>query len=93
MLTLALGLYKCNSMGLLPMGTGDWLAFETRGPVCEPALEYYVTVADILWGLLLPVTGDIFVLTSCYRTCPFSPELYMMISFDNDNRASLATSP
>jgi hypothetical protein len=20
-------------MGLLPMGTGDWLAFETRGPV------------------------------------------------------------
>lgn len=39
MLTLALGLYKCNSMGLLPMGTGDWLAFETRGPVRENALE------------------------------------------------------
>ena len=35
MMTLALGLYKCNSMGLLPMGTGDWLAFETRGPVRE----------------------------------------------------------
>jgi len=39
MLTLALGLYKCNSMGLLPMGTGDWLAFETRGPVRETAPE------------------------------------------------------
>jgi len=31
LLTLALGLWKCRSMGLLPMGTGDWLAFETRG--------------------------------------------------------------
>ncbi|OCB91344.1 endoplasmic reticulum protein [Sanghuangporus baumii] len=31
-LTLALGLWKCKSMGLLPTGTGDWLAFETRGP-------------------------------------------------------------
>ncbi|OBZ72049.1 ER membrane protein complex subunit 4 [Grifola frondosa] len=30
-LTLALGLWKCRSMGLLPTGTGDWLAFETRG--------------------------------------------------------------
>jgi len=38
MLTLALGLYKCSSMGLLPMGTGDWLAFETRKPVRENAL-------------------------------------------------------
>ena len=33
MLTLGLGLWKCRSMGLLPTGTGDWLAFETRGPV------------------------------------------------------------
>jgi hypothetical protein len=33
LLTLALGLYKCRSMGLLPTGTGDWLAFETRGMV------------------------------------------------------------
>lgn len=32
-LTLALGLWKCRSMGLLPTGTADWLAFETRGPV------------------------------------------------------------
>lgn len=32
-LTLGLGLWKCRSMGLLPTGTGDWLAFETRGPV------------------------------------------------------------
>lgn len=32
-LTLAVGLWKCRSMGLLPTGTGDWLAFETRGIV------------------------------------------------------------
>ncbi|KAF8582175.1 endoplasmic reticulum protein [Ramaria rubella] len=30
-LTLALGLWKCKSMGLLPTGSADWLAFETRG--------------------------------------------------------------
>jgi len=30
-LTLSLGLWKCRQMGLLPTGTGDWLAFETRG--------------------------------------------------------------
>ncbi|KAI5120160.1 hypothetical protein M0805_003647 [Coniferiporia weirii] len=29
LLTLALGLWKCRAMGLLPTGTGDWLAFET----------------------------------------------------------------
>jgi len=29
--TLALGLYKCSTMGLLPTGSADWLAFETRG--------------------------------------------------------------
>jgi hypothetical protein len=34
LLTLAVGLWKCRSMGLLPTGTGDWLAFETRGQVC-----------------------------------------------------------
>jgi len=33
LLTLGVGLWKCRSMGLLPTGTGDWLAFETRGPV------------------------------------------------------------
>ncbi|KAF7323257.1 ER membrane protein complex subunit 4 [Mycena chlorophos] len=32
-LTLAVGLWKCRTMGLLPVGTGDWLAFETRGTV------------------------------------------------------------
>ncbi|KAG9318112.1 hypothetical protein JVU11DRAFT_179 [Chiua virens] len=31
LLTLFVGLWKCRSMGLLPTGTGDWLAFETRG--------------------------------------------------------------
>ncbi|KAF8510587.1 DUF1077-domain-containing protein [Gautieria morchelliformis] len=30
-LTLAVGLWKCRSMGLLPTGTADWLAFERRG--------------------------------------------------------------
>ena len=32
-LTLALGLWKCNQMGILPTGSADFLAFETRGPV------------------------------------------------------------
>ncbi|KIY48262.1 DUF1077-domain-containing protein [Fistulina hepatica ATCC 64428] len=32
LLTLAVGLWKCRSMGLLPTGSGDWLAFETRTP-------------------------------------------------------------
>ncbi|KAH7106240.1 endoplasmic reticulum protein [Auriculariales sp. MPI-PUGE-AT-0066] len=31
LLTLALGLWKCWQVGLLPRGTGDWIAFETRG--------------------------------------------------------------
>jgi len=30
-LTVSLGLWKCNQMGLIPLGTADWLAFETRG--------------------------------------------------------------
>jgi len=34
-LTLAVGLWKCRSMGLLPTGTADWLAFEARGPAPE----------------------------------------------------------
>ncbi|ODO08812.1 endoplasmic reticulum protein [Cryptococcus wingfieldii CBS 7118] len=29
-LVLALGLYKCWAMGILPTGSGDWLQFETR---------------------------------------------------------------
>ncbi|KAJ1301672.1 hypothetical protein OPQ81_008908 [Rhizoctonia solani] len=37
-LTMALGLYKCRSMGLIPTGTGDWLAFETRGMAPEMLL-------------------------------------------------------
>ncbi|KAK7035822.1 ER membrane protein complex subunit 4 [Favolaschia claudopus] len=37
-LTLGVGLWKCRSMGLLPTGTGDWLAFETRGLAPEIAL-------------------------------------------------------
>jgi len=38
LLTLGVGLWKCRSMGLLPTGTGDWLAFETRGTAPEIAL-------------------------------------------------------
>ncbi|KAJ7272987.1 hypothetical protein C8J57DRAFT_1506558 [Mycena rebaudengoi] len=37
-LTLMVGLWKCRSMGLLPLGTGDWLAFETRGLAPEITL-------------------------------------------------------
>ncbi|KAF9441330.1 endoplasmic reticulum protein [Macrolepiota fuliginosa MF-IS2] len=35
---LAIGLWKCQQMGLLPTGTGDWLAFETRGLAPEISL-------------------------------------------------------
>jgi hypothetical protein len=28
--SLALGLYKCWTMGILPTGAADWLQFETR---------------------------------------------------------------
>jgi len=35
LLTLGVGLWKCRSMGLLPTGSGDWLAFETRGAPAE----------------------------------------------------------
>ncbi|RDB24251.1 ER membrane protein complex subunit 4 [Hypsizygus marmoreus] len=38
LLTLGVGLWKCRSMGLLPTGSGDWLAFETRGPSPEISL-------------------------------------------------------
>ncbi|KAL0572156.1 hypothetical protein V5O48_009803 [Marasmius crinis-equi] len=38
LLTLGVGLWKCRSMGLLPTGTGDWLAFEQRGPPPELSL-------------------------------------------------------
>lgn len=43
-LTLGVGLWKCRSMGLLPTGTGDWLAFETRGTVSvQVSLPYRAT--------------------------------------------------
>ncbi|KAF7971449.1 hypothetical protein HWV62_45021 [Athelia sp. TMB] len=37
-LTLAVGLWKCRGMGLLPTGSGDWLAFESRGLAPEITL-------------------------------------------------------
>ncbi|SJL07269.1 uncharacterized protein ARMOST_10612 [Armillaria ostoyae] len=38
LLMLAVGLRKCRSMGLLPTGMGDWLAFEMRGLAPELSL-------------------------------------------------------
>ena len=38
LLRLGLGIYKCKQMGLVPMGTGDWLQFETRGEVSPDGL-------------------------------------------------------
>lgn len=35
---LALGLYKCSTMGILPTGSGDWLQFETRLEVSQPII-------------------------------------------------------
>jgi hypothetical protein len=36
---LALGLWKCSTMGILPTGSGDWLQFETRSEVSFPWRE------------------------------------------------------
>jgi len=38
LLTLGVGLWKCRSMGLIPVGTGDWLAFEARNLPTELSL-------------------------------------------------------
>ncbi|PKC06072.1 transmembrane protein 85 [Rhizophagus irregularis] len=35
LLTMALGLYKCSSMGLLPTATSDWLAFMEQKQILE----------------------------------------------------------
>uniref|UniRef100_A0A1D1XNT7 ER membrane protein complex subunit 4 n=1 Tax=Anthurium amnicola TaxID=1678845 RepID=A0A1D1XNT7_9ARAE len=35
LLTMALGLYKCSSMGLLPTATSDWLAFMEPKQILE----------------------------------------------------------
>ncbi|KZP00329.1 DUF1077-domain-containing protein [Calocera viscosa TUFC12733] len=39
LLPLALAVWKCRQMGLIPIGTGDWLAFETRGAAPELSLR------------------------------------------------------
>ncbi|KAI6125298.1 hypothetical protein EV401DRAFT_1855960, partial [Pisolithus croceorrhizus] len=44
LLTLSVGLWKCRSMGLLPTGTGDWLAFETRGQVRSMQMSHTLSV-------------------------------------------------
>jgi len=38
LLTVSLGLWKCNQMGLIPLGTADWLEFEARGVAPELTL-------------------------------------------------------
>lgn len=59
LLTLALGLWKCRSMGLLPTGTGDWLAFETRGQVrVSLTLTYRRSVAYGCLSLLRYYLSD-----------------------------------
>ncbi|KXN82624.1 ER membrane protein complex subunit 4, partial [Leucoagaricus sp. SymC.cos] len=47
LLGLAIGLWKCQQMGLLPTGTGDWLAFEARGPV-RLGIPFYLENSLIL---------------------------------------------
>lgn len=61
LLTLGVGLWKCRSMGLLPTGTGDWLAFESRGVVC---CFGWHPVALRTFTLFIFLTGfrDIFIL-------------------------------
>ncbi|KAG8832222.1 hypothetical protein FRC17_001720 [Serendipita sp. 399] len=39
LLTLLVGMWKCNQMGLLPVGTGDWLQFEYRGECMDKSLD------------------------------------------------------
>jgi len=39
LLPIGLALWKCQQMGLIPTGTGDWLAFETRGVAPELSLR------------------------------------------------------
>jgi hypothetical protein len=50
-LILAVGLWKCKSMGLLPTGTGDWLAFESRGQVIF--FSPFVSLSQLMKNRLL----------------------------------------
>lgn len=52
-------------MGLLPMGTGDWLAFETRGLV----RSLYTCKVKTLSNICFTGTGNITVLMRLYHTC------------------------
>jgi len=38
-LAILVGAWKCHQMGLLPVGTGDWLAFEPRGQSPEISFQ------------------------------------------------------
>lgn len=42
---LALGLYKCSTMGILPTGTSDWLQFETRSDVSSNLLPSILRIS------------------------------------------------
>ncbi|WVW83919.1 hypothetical protein I302_105941 [Kwoniella bestiolae CBS 10118] len=48
-LVLALGLWKCSTMGILPTGSGDWLHFETRSDPPE-----WSSIRNIALGQSIP---------------------------------------
>ena len=73
-LTLAVGLWKCRSMGLLPLGTGDWLAFEARGEVrcislyfCRRRLMNVFSRQSYLYFEQLYLTLELHVQVYCYQ--------------------------
>lgn len=49
-LVLALGVWKCKQMGLVPSGTGDWLQFETREDVSDNG-RFVLTCLSGLWDV------------------------------------------
>ena len=69
LLTLAVGLWKCRSMGLLPTGTGDWLAFEMRG-------QASLNSSFLYWLKTTTASGDIVIIVdfckSIRRLCSYS---------------------
>ena len=75
LLTLVVGLWKCRSMGLLPTGTGDWLAFESRGVVRVPSLRFSLACSVRLVppfsasGDIAPVNAGASGMTAYFPLC------------------------
>lgn len=61
---LGIGVWKCLQMGLLPTGTGDWLAFETRGPVREFLCSFAASVGSHCIFVGARIIIIIFVMTA-----------------------------